>query len=389
LSNFVCDPYSRELDSDPFPIYKRLRDEYPCYWSEPGDCWMLTRYADVTNAARNWEVFSSASGNMLDDIPERTGVTLGTTDPPRHDHMRSLIQFAFGRQQNEYLVEPTREIANKAIDKALEAGHLEFISDYSSPVTIGALSYLLGIPQDQSETLRAHVVQILQTDPETRKKTQASMDSFQWLKEYTGSLLAARREKPTDDLLTYILQAEIDGKKMQELEVQMTSLTLIMAGVESASSFMAMLALNLADHPDAQRRLVNDPQLMPQVMEESLRYNTSAQRFRRTASRDFELHGETIRAGDKVMNCYGAANRDERQFPDPDTYDIDRRPKQHLGMGTGKHVCIGAPFARMLVRTAMSAFHERIPEYHRVADQLDWIPSTTFRSPVALDLELP
>ena len=387
MSSFICDPYSRELDSDPFPAYKRLRDEYPCYWSEPGDCWMLTRYADVASAARNWEVFSSASGNMLDDIPERTGVTLGTTDPPRHDRMRALIQYAFGRQQNEYLVEPTRTMANAAIDRIFDTGRIEFISDFSSPITIGALSYLLGIPQDHAETLRIHVVQILQTDPETRKKTQESLDSFQWLKEYTEALLDERRKKPTDDLLTYILQAEIDGEKLRDLEIQMTSLTLIMAGVESASSFMAMLALNLADHLDAQRRVVNDPQLMSQAIEESLRYNTSAQRFRRTATRDFELHGQTIRAGDKVLNCYGAANRDERQFPDPDTYDIDRRPKQHLGLGTGKHVCIGAPFARMLVRTAMTEFHKRIPEYHRVASHIDWIPSTTFRSPVALDLE--
>ena len=387
MTNFVCDPYARELDSDPYPIYQRLRDEYPCYWSEPGDCWMLTRYDDVAMAARDWETFSSASGNMLDDIPERTGVTLGTTDPPRHDRMRALVQFAFGKRQNEYLIEPTRALANAAIDKFIDSGKCEFISDFTSPLTVGVLSYLLGIPQGQYETLRSHVVLILQTNPETRQKTPEAMASFEWLKDYTGELLEERRRTPTDDLLTHILQAEIDGDRLLDREVHMTSLTLIMAGVESASSFMAMLALNLSDHPDARRRVVADPSLISQVMEESLRYNTSAQRFRRTATRDVELHGQTIRAGDKVLNCYGAANRDERKYPDPDTYDIDRKPKQHLGMGTGKHVCVGAPFARLIVHTAFTELHQRIPDYHQASENLDWIASTTFRSPMALPLE--
>jgi len=387
LGEIICDPYARELDSDPYPIYKRLRDEYPCYWSEPGECWMLTRYADVTAAARDWETFSSLQGNMLDDIPARTGVTLGTSDPPRHDQMRALIQFAFGRQHNEYLVEPTQNFANAAIDKIIDSGRFEFISDFSSPLTIGVLSHLLGIPQGQHEKLRKNVVQILQTDPETRKKSKQSMASFEWLAAYTSELLNERRIKPTNDLLTHLLQAEIDGDGLREREIQMTSLTLIMAGVESASSFLAMLALNLTNHPEARRRVVENPDLMPQVMEESLRYNTSAQRFRRTATRDVELHGQTIRTGDKVLNCYGAANRDERQFVDPDTYDIDRRPKQHVGLGTGKHVCVGAPFARLIVITAMKELHRRIPEYHLAGNTLDWIPSTTFRSPVRLELE--
>jgi cytochrome P450 len=234
LAEFICDPYSREIDSDPFPIYKRLRDDYPCYWSESGDCWMLTRYDDVTMAARDWETFSSRHGNMLDDIPARTGVTLGTSDPPRHDQMRALIQFAFGRQQNEYLVEPTRKLANEAIDKFIDSGQVEFIADFTSPLTVGVLSHLLGIPQGQHEVLRKHVVQILQTNPETRKKSDESMASFQWLADYTGELLEERRKTPSDDLLTHLLQAEIDGDSLQEREIQMTSLTLIMPGVESA-----------------------------------------------------------------------------------------------------------------------------------------------------------
>jgi len=384
---FKFDPFSREVDANPYPLYKRLRDDFPCYWSEDAGCWALSRYADIVAANQDWQSFSSAKGNMLDDIPERTGVTLGTSDPPRHDQMRNLIQSAFAKRNIEHLVAPATSIADEMIDHFIDAGRFEFIADFSSPLTVGVLSYVLGIPHDQYETLRRHVVLILQTDPETRKKTQASMDAFTWLKDYTAAQLEDRRKHPGDDLLSLLIAAEIEGQKLTEREIHMISLTLIMAGVESASSFMAMMALNLADYPDVRRRVVADPKLLATAMEESLRFNTSAQRFRRTATRDVELHGQTIHAGDKVLMCYGSGNRDERQFLNPDTYDIDRGPIRHLGLGTGKHFCVGVPIARLLVLAGMERLLKRIPEYHRTGDTLDWIPSTTFRSPVALGFE--
>jgi len=384
---FKFDPFSREVDVNPYPLYQRLRDEFPCYWSEDAQCWALSRYADIVAANQDWQTFSSARGNMLDDIPERTGVTLGTSDPPRHDQMRNLIQSAFAKRNIDHLVAPAKALADEMIDAFIDAGRFEFIADFSSPLTVGVLSYVLGIPHDQYELLRRHVVLILQTDPQTRKKTQASMEAFAWLKDYTAAQLEDRRQHPGDDLLSLLIEAEIDGEKLNEREIHMISLTLIMAGVESASSFMAMLALNLADHPDTRRRVVEDPKLLVAAMEESLRFNTSAQRFRRTATRDVELHGQTIHAGDKVLMCYGSGNRDERQFSHPDRYDIDRGAIRHLGLGTGKHFCVGVPIARLLVLAGMERLLERIPEYHRSSDELDWIPSTTFRSPVTLGFE--
>jgi len=384
---FTFNPYSREIDGNPFPYYQTLRDEHPCYWSEEGQCWVLTRYEDVYAAAQNWEAFSSAKGNMLDDFPERTGRTLGTTDAPRHDHLRSLAQAAFSRKNVDYLIEPIRDIANEAIDQFIDKGKFEFIGEFSSPVTVATLSYLLGIPKDDHKEIRRNVVLALQADPETNQKGPENIAAFQWLKDYAATMLEVRRANPQDDLLTHLMQAEIEGDKLSDEEVLMTTTTLIMAGVESASSFMTNFTLNLVDHPDALKRLVAEPKLMPDAIEESLRFNTSAQRFRRTLTCDKELHGQTMKAGDKVLLCWGAANRDERKFPNPDVYDIDRKPRGHLGMGTGKHLCLGAPIARLLIRTAMETLLQRIPDLRKTEQQLEWISSTTFRAPVALELE--
>ncbi|HNH36426.1 MAG TPA: cytochrome P450, partial [Rhodocyclaceae bacterium] len=162
--------------------------------------------------------------------------------------------------------------------------------------------------------------------------------------------------------------------------------TLIMAGVESLGGFLAMFALNMADHADARRQCVANPALLADAIEESLRFNTSAQRFRRCLTKDHTLHGQTMREGDFVCLAYGSGNRDERQFANPDVYDIARKPKGHLGFGGSVHACLGTAIARISVKAAFEEFHKIVPEYRRVQEQLPWMPSSTFRSPLRLDL---
>lgn len=382
----IFDPYSREVDSDPFPIYRWMRDNDPVHWSEAGNCWAITRYDDIVAAANDWQTFSSTSGNMLDDIPGRTGVTLGTSDPPRHDHLKALINNAFMMRSNEYLNGPVAHLANAALDEVADRPSFDFIKDFSSPVTVGTLSYLLGIPEEHHRTIRDRVVLILQTDPETRTKPPESMAAFKWLTEFALELIAQREKQPGDDLISRLVTSEIDGKKLTPQEVQMTSATFIMAGVESASSFMTMLAINLADHPESRQRVVADSSLLADAMLESLRFNTSAQRFRRTVTKDTEFGGKALLAGQPVQLCFGSGNRDERKFDNPDVYDIDRKPRAHLGFGMGKHRCIGTNVAEILVINAMQEFLKRMPEYHQVKPELNWMPSTTFRSPVAYEV---
>ncbi len=383
---FSFDPYSPAVDADPFPFYKTLRDEHPAFWSREANMWILSRYADIVTALNDWQTFSSAKGNLMTELPNRAGNTLGTTDPPRHDRLRGLIQHAFMRRNLESLSGPIREIARTVAGPLADQDQFDFITDFSSQFTVKVLWAVLGLPAGDEATAREKAVLMVQSDPATRTKGPEHLAAYQWMQDYAAQVIADRRKNPQDDLISQFSMAEIDGDRLDEREVLLTTTTLIMAGVESLAGFMSMFVYNLADHPEARRQCVANPGLLPDAIEESLRFNTSAQRFRRCLQKDLELHGQKMKAGDFVCLAYGAGNRDERQFPNADVYDLGRKPRGHLGFGGGVHACLGTMIARLAVKTAMEEFHKIVLDYRRAADQLPWIPSSTFRSPVRLDL---
>ncbi len=382
------DLYSPAIDADPFPYYAALREKYPCYWSESAQLWILSRYDDIVEAARDWQTFSSAQGNMIDELPDRAGATLGTTDPPRHDRLRALSQAAFLRRNLDRMVEPTLEIADRALERIVAQRKFEFINEFSSRITVGLLFRSMGLPARDHGDIRRKVILAVSTDKNAKGRTPEHIAAFKELSDFLTAEVAVRRASPTDDLITHLAEAEIDGDRLSEREIVLTTATFVMAGVESLSSFMSMFALNLHDYPDARRKLVADPALIAPAIEESLRFNTSAQRFKRTATRDFVLHGETIHAGDKVALAFGSGNRDHRKFLDADRFDIARRPQGHLGFGSGKHFCLGAQMARMVTEIAMRRFLGRVPDYHLTVDQVAWNSSSNFRSPSALPFAL-
>lgn len=383
---FRFDPYSPAVDADPFPFYKTLRDEHPCFWSEEANMWVLSRYDDIVTALNDWETYSSARGNLMDEMPNRAGATLGTTDPPRHDRLRGLVQFAFTKKAVEGLNEPVRASANRALDGIAGEKTFDFVTQFSSKVTVDVLFGLFNLPRENEKMVRDKAVLMVQSDPATRQKGPEHLAAFQWMSEYAKSLVELRKAEPGDDLITALITAEVDGEKLADREIQMTITTLIMAGIESLSGFLTMFAYNLADHPDARRQLVANPALIADAMEESLRYNTSAQRFRRCLQRDVELHGQVMRQGDFVCLAYGSGNRDDRRFPNAHIYDIARKPKGHLGFGGGVHACLGTAFARLASKVAFEELLKRVPDFTRVQDQLPWMSSTTFRSPTRLEL---
>jgi cytochrome P450 len=380
---FRFNPYSPEVDADPFPLYKTLRDEYPCFWSEDADMWILSRYADINAALQDWGTYSSAKGNLMDELPNRAGATLGTTDPPRHD----LIQMAVTKRALEHIVEPTREAVGRYLDDLEGQDSFDFVTAYSARMTVDLLFYLFNMPEKDKEEVRYNAVLMTQTDPVGRQKGPEHIAAFEWMSAYASDLVEERKRQPGEDLLSQFILAEIDGEKLLDREVRMTVTTLLMAGIESLSGFMSMFAYNLATFPDARRELVDDPSLIPDAIEESLRFNTSAQRFKRCLTRDVELHGQHMKKDDFVCLAYGSGNRDERQFEDADTYDIHRKPRAHLGFGRGVHGCLGAAVARLAVRTSFEEFLRRIPEFSLADDNIPWTPSTNFRSPLRLLLE--
>jgi cytochrome P450 len=383
------DLYSPEIDANPFPYYEILREKHPCYWSESAQLFILSRYDDIVQAARDWETFSSSQGNLIDELPGRAGATLGTTDPPRHDRLRALSQAAFARKNIEHLIGPTHDIADRSLDAICDAGQFEFVNDFSSQITVGLLFRTMGLPARDHAEIRRKVILAVSTDKAVKGRNAEHIAAFQELSDLITAEVAVRRKHPTDDLITHLAEAEIDGDRLSEREIVLTTATFVMAGVESLSSFMSMFALNLHDHPDARQRLVDDPALIEPAIEESLRFNTSAQRFKRTVRREIELHGQRLRIGDKVVLAFGSGNRDWRKFPQPDHYDIDRRPQGHLGFGAGKHFCLGSQMARLVTAAAMRRLLARVPEYHLTIDRLAWNSSSNFRSPVALPFAFP
>jgi cytochrome P450 len=385
---FRFDPYSPAVDENPFPFYRTLRDEHPCFWSEEARMWVLSRHADILAALGNWQLYSSASGNLMDELPNRAGATLGTTDPPRHDRLRALVQHAFTKRGLEALTDPIRGLVQEQVAELEGRREFDFVGDFTAKVTARILFRMLGLPPGDDQQVRERAVLMVQSDPATRQKGPQHIAAYEWMQAYAAGVIEERRRNPKDDLISQFCVAEINGEKLLEREVLLTVTTLIMAGIESLGGFTVMFGLNLADFADARRQLVANPALIPDAIEESLRFNTSGQRFRRKLMQDVALHGQSLKAGDFVCLAYGSGNRDERAFPNPDAYDIARKPRGHLGFGGGVHACLGAMVARLAVKVIYEEFLAKFPDYSRVDEQLAWMPSTTFRSPMVLRVAL-
>ena len=388
---FSFDPYAPAVDADPFPFYKTLRDQHPCFWSPEAGMWILSRYADIVSAGQDAATYSSASGNLMTELPGRAGATLGTTDAPRHDRLRGLVQHAFMKRNLESLSEPIRDIARDLAESLRGQPQFDFISAFSSKFTVRVLMAALGLPTGaeatvDETTVRNQAVLMVQSDPISRAKSPEHLAAYQWMQDYAAGVIAERRANPRNDLISHFSMAEIDGDRLDEREVLLTTTTLIMAGIESLGGFMSVFALNMADYPEARAQCVANPALLADAVEESLRFNTSAQRFRRRLTCDVQLHGQTMKAGDFVCMAYGSGNRDERQYPNPDHYDISRKPRGHLGFGGGVHACLGTAIARLSLKIAFEEFHKVFPTYQRVQKELNWMPSSTFRSPLRLEL---
>ncbi|MBR9869445.1 MAG: cytochrome P450 [Oceanospirillales bacterium] len=385
---FRFDPYSPEIDADPFPAYATLRAEYPCFWSEDIEMWVLSRHKDIVMALNDWETFSSAKGNLVSELPGRQGSTLGTTDPPRHDRLRALIQKAVTKRALTHILEPARATMHKHLEALKGRDQFDYVSELSSRYTVDLIVYLFDLPDENLQTVRDKAVLMVQTDPKTKQKGPEHIEAFEWMQDYAARLVEDRKKNPGEDLLSQFILSEIDGEKLTDKEILLTVTTLIMAGIESLSGFLTMLVKNITDHPEVRDALVADPSLIPDAIEESLRFNTSAQRFRRCVMKETTLHGQTMKPGDFVILAYGSANRDEEVFPNADVYDLSRKPKGHLGFGGGVHACLGTAIARLACKVLLEELLIAFPNISKVEQELRWMSSTNFRSPLELQVKI-
>lgn len=350
-------PYRLSLtaSSDPYPTYRRMRDEDPAHYSETEDVWVLTRYSDVSDAFRDWRTWSSQRrGNLLNDIPERIGKTLGTTDPPDHRFARSLVEKAFTHRSVEALEPSVLAMAEEITAEARERGTIEFVQDISAPFNAGVLGAMFGVPKSDFLLLRHWLDDFFQREEAPAGNVPTQVVAMRALNDYLDGLADERAARPGTDLMSAMLQAEEAGRRLKREQVVVTTMTFLTAGFESTNNLFTNLAYALALHPDAYQLLSQATSMVQGAIEESMRWDAAAQGFVRCPTREVLMHDKTIPEGSQVLLHIGSANRDEREFENPDRFDLERETKRHLGMGQGIHFCVGAPLGRMMARTLFS-----------------------------------
>ncbi len=342
-------PYRLDIvsDEDPYPFYRELRDHDPAHFSPNEQLWVLTRFEDVSSAFRDWKMWSSKRrGNLVNDMPQRIGRTLGTTDPPDHRFARSLVEKAFTRKTVERLAPRISSLSNELALSASDSGECDMVAAVSAPLNASILGAMFGVPDADFLALRRWLDDFfVREEPAPGRESRQSV-AMGKLSNYLDDLAGQRLARPSDDLISAMLQAEQDGRRLSREQVVVTTMTFLTAGFESTNNLFTNLAYALALHPALHSRLRQRPQAVPSFVEEGMRWDAAAQGFVRTPTRDVELHGKTIAEGAQVLLHIGSANRDDRAFERPDEFDIERPANRHLGLGKGIHFCVGAPLAR-------------------------------------------
>lgn len=359
----IYDPFTAEFQADPFTAYARLRREAPVYYNEKWDFYALSRFEDVRAALHDHESLLNFQGVDIDDFDQeqsRYPGMLPNIDNPRHDQLRAAVQRSFMPRSIRALTEEVRGVCDALIDGFAESREVDLSADYAWPIPFNVFYNFLGMPEgDIREKFVVWTHGIKHREPGSPELTDFARESSQQLREYLAWLLRERRREPRPDVLTAIVQAEIDGKPLADDEIDFAAeatglaFALYLGGVETTAGTMSTLFEQLAMAPDQLQALRNDPTLIPRAVEESLRYRTIFQVTARTTVRPVEFNGVTIPAGKRVFLILGSANRDETVFENAEKFDILRTPKPHLGFGEGLHGCLGNPLARLETTVAL------------------------------------
>lgn len=346
------DVFDPEVVRSPWDAYRRLRDDAPAFHVAELDLWLVTRYDTVFEATRQPALWSSADGNVYPrDNPVRTGRTLGTTDPPRHEELRRLIAQSFTPRRIAMLEDRARLRAVELLSPLVEHGRFDFVNAFAGPFTAMVIGEILGVPESDLPLLRGWVDARFGPDP--RQHVQDREDAEKRIFCYLGELVAERRRRAADDVVSGLIAAEEGGARLDDLEIVTTCGTILSAGYASTKHAVVNLLVTLVEHPEAFAAVTSDLALIPQAFEETLRYTSPAHTFGRTITAPVEVHGTTIPAGARIALSFGSANRDERAFDNPDVFDLHRdRERRHVGFGLGVHHCLGAALARLEARVA-------------------------------------
>jgi cytochrome P450 len=383
-SGIYYDPYDYRIDVNPHPVWGRMREEQPVYWNDQYQFWALSRFEDVWNAYRDTTTFSSSHGVELESLDEPVEhASMIFMDPPEHDSLRKLVSRAFTPRRIGELKQSITQLCEGYLDPMVGSGGFDYVEEFGAllpPIVIGDL---LGVPMADRDLIRRWFDEILHREEGSTSPSEKAIAAGLEVFEYVNSMMAERRVRPTDDLVTALVQAELEEngtvRRLDEMEVVSFVTLLAGAGVETVARFLSWAAVILARFPDQRAVLVEDPSTVPNGVEELLRYEAPSPVNGRWVTRSFELHGVTIPAESKLLLLNGSANRDPREFTTPDVFDVRRKIQRHITLGYGAHFCLGAALARMEGTIALTETLKRFPTWEIDEDALVPVHTSTVR----------
>ncbi len=395
MSDVYYDMYSVEINADPYPVYRRLREEAPIYYNDQHDFFAVSQFADVEKGLLDAQTYISGKGGIIELIKADIDIPPGVIifeDPPTHTIHRRLLSRAFTPRRVAELEPKIREFCAHSLDLLVGAGGFDFIADFGAQMPMRVISMLLGIPESDQEAVRDHVDANLRTkEGEPMQVTNENFVTGEMFAEYVDW----RAEHPSDDIMTELLNVEFADETGATRHLTRTELltyleVLAGAGNETTTRLIGRMAKVLAEHPDQRADLIKDPSLIPGAIEEILRFESPAPHVGRCIARqDLVVRDMKVPEGSVMLFLLGAANRDDRKFPNGDTFDVHREVSRHLTFGNGIHLCMGSALARMEGRIALEELLVRIPEWDIDMEHARLSPTSTVRGWETLPALLP
>ena len=363
-SGVAYNPVSDSVRNNPYDIYAELRSKDPIHRMRLINAWVLTRYEDVDMVLRDHRRFSNH------DDEDREYRSMLFHDPPDHTRLRSLVSRAFTPRSVAELEPKIQRLVTELLDDIEGRDRFDLISDFAFPLPVTVIAEMLGVPAQDVDRFRDWSNDIALTVEPTLddEQTRRMEESFQELLDYFEDIIERRLKEPQDDMITALLNVEAEGDRLSRGELLSTLTLLLVAGNETTRNFIGNGMLALLKHPDQLQRLRDNPDMLDSALDELLRYDSPVQMDQRMVYEDVEIRGHHIRAGQRVINAIGAANRDPEVFANPDKLDIGRREKSHLSFGRGIHYCLGSPLAMLEGRVAFSRLLDRFSSINLVSE---------------------